>query len=254
MAAELARELVAVMFTDMVGYTALLLSDEVDAVEKRSAYWAALESAHAAHGGTIVQRLGDGSMSMFPSALAALEAGVDVQRRLGAAGVPVRIGVHVGDVVVEAERLTGVAVNVASRIESFSVPGAVLLSDSAREQVANRPDLRLADLGSFKLKGVGRPVTLYAVDVQGVVVPDLRELEGKGERFSHLPGSVPERTSSIVGRAADIDAVAGLLETHRIVTVTGPGGMGKDARPGGRPPGGGAVPGRGRVRRARSCA
>ncbi len=227
MAAELARKLVAVMFTDMVGYTALLLSDEGDAVEKRSAYWAAIESAHAAHGGTIVQRLGDGSMSMFPSALAAIEAGVEVQRRLGGAGVPVRVGVHVGDVVVEEERLTGVAVNVASRIESFSVPGAVLLSDSAREQVANRAELPLTDLGAFKLKGVGRPVVLYAVDVVGVVVPDPRELEGKGDRFSHLPGSVPERTSSILGRAADVEAVAALLQTDRLVTITGPGGIGK---------------------------
>jgi len=227
MAAELARKLVAVMFTDMVGYTDLLLSDEGDAVEKRSAYWAALESAHAAHGGTIVQRLGDGSMSMFPSALAAIEAGVEVQRRLGGAGVPVRVGVHVGDVVVEEERLTGIAVNVASRIESFSVPGAVLLSDSAREQVANRAELPLTELGAFKLKGVGRPVALYAVDVVGVVVPDPRELEGKGDRFFHLPGSVPERTSSILGRAADVEAVAALLQTDRLVTITGPGGIGK---------------------------
>ena len=224
---DLARQLVAVVFTDMVGFTALLLSDEELGLERRATYWQALESAHARHGGTIVQRLGDGSMSMFPSALAALRAGIDVQRQLDADGVPVRIGVHVGDVIVEPDRLTGVAVNVASRIESFAVPGCVLLSDAARDQVSNRADMPLTELGLFKLKGVGRPVGLYAVAAEGVVVPTPADLEGKGERFAHLPGSVPERTVSVVGRGADVDAIVELVRTHRLVTITGPGGMGK---------------------------
>ncbi len=227
MAHTLARQLVAVMFTDMVGYTALILSDEAAGLERREAYWAALELAHERHGGTIVQRLGDGSMSMFPSALAALLAGVDVQQELQAHGVPVRIGVHVGDVILEPDRLTGVAVNLASRIESFAVPGSVLLSDAARDQVANRTDVTLVDLGLFKLKGVGRPVGLYAVSAEGVAVPTPDVLEGKGERFAHLPGSVPERSTSVVGRGPDVEAVAELVRVHRVVTITGPGGMGK---------------------------
>jgi predicted ATPase/class 3 adenylate cyclase len=224
---NLARQLVAVMFTDMVGYTALILSDEKLGLERRAAYWAALEVAHERHEGTIVQRLGDGSMSMFPSALAALLAGVDVQRELQEQGVPVRIGVHVGEVILEPDRLTGVAVNVASRIESFAMPGSVMLSDAARDQVANRADVVLVDLGLFKLKGVGRPVGLYAVSADGVGVPTPDELEGKGERFAHLPGTVPERSTSVVGRGRDVEAVAELLRLHRVVTVTGPGGMGK---------------------------
>ena len=69
---SLDRRLVAVMFTDMVGYTALMQTDERLALEKRDRYLRALESHHAAFGGTIVQRLGDGSMSMFPSSLAAV--------------------------------------------------------------------------------------------------------------------------------------------------------------------------------------
>ena len=72
MSERLDRRLVAVMFTDMVGYTALMQADERLAVDKRDRYWRALESHHDAFGGTIVQRLGDGSMSMFPSSLAAV--------------------------------------------------------------------------------------------------------------------------------------------------------------------------------------
>ena len=116
-----ARRLVAVMFTDMAGYTALMQADETRAVAKRNLYVGALERAHEAAGGTIVQRLGDGSLSMFPSALAAVEAAVAMQRDLAPADVPVRIGIHVGDVLVEPERLTGDAVNVAARVESFAV-------------------------------------------------------------------------------------------------------------------------------------
>src|SRR3954470_11702322 len=168
MGEQLDRRLVAVMFTDMAGYTALMQADEQRAVEKRDRYVRALERHHAANGGTIVQRLGDGSMSMFPSSLAAVQAAVAMQQELGAEDVPVRIGVHVGEVIVEPERLTGEAVNVASRIESFAVPGAVLLSDSTYDQIKNRGDVGVVALGRFRLKNVGRPFELFAVAADGV--------------------------------------------------------------------------------------
>ncbi len=112
---RLDRRRVAVMFTDMVGYTALMQADERRGLDTRDLYMTVLESEHDAFGGTIVQRLGDGSMSMFPSSLAAVQAGVAIQRELGARDVPVRIGIHVGEVIVEPERLTGDAVNIAAR-------------------------------------------------------------------------------------------------------------------------------------------
>jgi adenylate cyclase len=118
--------LVAVMFTDMVGYTALLQADERLGVDKRDRYMSALESHHDAFGGTIVQRLGDGSMSMFPSSLAAVLAAVAIQRELTAQEVPVRIGVHVGEVVIEPERLTGDAEQRPGRkVEPTHAPGVV---------------------------------------------------------------------------------------------------------------------------------
>src|SRR4051794_6477202 len=92
---NLERPLVALMFTDMVGYTALLQANERVALEKRELYWSALERRHEEFGGTIVQRLGDGSMSMFPSSLAAVLAAAAIQRELGSSEVSVRIGVHV---------------------------------------------------------------------------------------------------------------------------------------------------------------
>jgi class 3 adenylate cyclase len=165
---RLDRRLVAVMFTDMVGYTALMQADERLGLDKRDRYMSALESHHDAFGGTIVQRLGDGSLSMFPSSLAAVLAAVAIQRELAARDVPVRIGVHVGEVTVEPERLTGDAVNIAARIESFAAPGGVMLSDSAYDQIKNRSDIGVVRLGRFRLKNVGRPFELYAVTANGV--------------------------------------------------------------------------------------
>ncbi len=166
------RQLVAVMFTDMVGYTALIQADELTAVDKRDRYIGAIERHHQSFDGTIVQRLGDGTMSMFPSSLAAVLAAVAIQRELARQDIPIRIGVHVGEVVVEPERLTGEAVNIASRVDSVAVPGAVLLSDAARDQLKNRSDVHLINLGRFRLKNVGRPLEFYAVAADGIVVPD----------------------------------------------------------------------------------
>jgi predicted ATPase/class 3 adenylate cyclase len=224
---RLDRRIVAVMFTDVVGYTALMQADERLARDKRDRYMTALESHHDAFGGTIVQRLGDGSMSMFPSSLAAVHAAVEIQRELAAHDVSVRIGVNVGEVIVEPERLTGEAVNIAARIESFAVPGGVLLSDSAYEQIRNRSDVGVVGLGRFRLKNVGRPYELYAVSADGVVVPDPAALEGKGERFASLPSNLPEPASPLVGRTADLASLAELAREHRLVTITGPGGVGK---------------------------
>ena len=227
MSEPLDRRLVAVMFTDMVGYTALIQADERLGLDKRDRYVSALETHHHAFGGTIVQRLGDGSMSMFPSSLAAVLAAVAIQQELAALDVPVRIGVHVGEVIVEPERLTGEAVNIAARIESFAVPGGVMLSDSAYDQIKNRNDVGVVRLGRFRLKNVGRPFELYAVSADGVVVPYREALEGKGERFASLPSNLPDPAAPLVGRAADLASLIELVRERRVVTITGPGGVGK---------------------------
>ena len=170
MSANLERRLVAVMFTDMVGYTALLQADEQSAVEKRERYVAALERYHDELGGTIVQRLGDGSMSMFPSALAAAQAGVAIQQELAAQDVSVRVGIHVGEVIVEPERLTGNAVNIAARIESFAAPGS---GDALGRRVRAAPEPQ---------RHLGRPARRVSVQERRQAVRALRGRRGGPRR------------------------------------------------------------------------
>src|SRR5204863_1312745 len=81
--------------------------------------------------------------------------------------------------------------------------------------------------GRFRLKNVGRPFELYAVSADGIVVPDPSALEGKGERFASLPSNLPEPATPLVGRTGDLAALVELAREHRVVTITGPGGVGK---------------------------
>jgi predicted ATPase len=163
---------------------------------------------------------------MFPSALGAVRAAVAIQRELTSADVPARIGIHVGEVMVEPERLTGEAVNIASRIESFSVAGGVMLSDSAYDQIKSRTELDVVGMGRYRLKNVGRPFELYAISAGGLVVPDPRTLAGKGESAA-LPANLPEPGAPLVGRAGDLAGLSELVRENRMVTITGPGGTGK---------------------------
>jgi predicted ATPase/class 3 adenylate cyclase len=225
---DLKRQLAAVMFTDIEGFTALMQTDESAAIAGRDKYVAVLERYHGAFGGEIVQFFGDGSLSRFANSVDAVDCAVAIQRDLRAdPEVPVRIGIHVGNVMVEPTGLIGDAVNIASRIESFGLHGAVLISDSVEDQVRNQAGLSLVDLGKFKLKNVGRPFTIFAVDAPGLRVPAHDFLQGKGEKLASLPSNLPERSVPLLGRETVINDLAALLHQYRLVTITGPGGIGK---------------------------
>ena len=228
MGEHLDRQLAAVMFADMVGFTALMQEDEQLALWARARYASVLNAQHEAFGGRIVQYYGDGALTIFPNSLDAVRCAIEIQKELRQPpDVPVRIGIHVGNVIVEPTGLIGDAVNIASRIESFGVAGGVLVSDSVHDQVRNQPQLGFVNLGKFKLKNVGRPFEIYAVSAGGLAVPAADLLLGKGEQFASLPSNLPDPATPLLGRDADLTALIGLLEQHRVVTVTGPGGIGK---------------------------
>jgi predicted ATPase len=208
------------MFCDMVGFTAAMQEDEQAALASRDRYRTVVEKVHAEFGGEIVQYYGDGTLSIFGNTVDAVRCAVAIQQTFSEVPVvPVRVGVHVGDVVVEEHGLLGDAVNVASRVESFGMAGAVLVSDSVHE---------LVSLGEFHLDNVARPHELFAVDTDGLVVPDAGSLRGKGRPVgAAVLSNLPVQVTSFVGRVQESAELEKLIRGSRLVTVTGAGGCGK---------------------------
>ena len=174
------RQLAAIMFTDMEGYTALMQKNEQGAIERRRRHREVFEKAMADHGGKIIQYYGDGTLSIFTSAIHAVNAGVEMQLLFRKEPqVPLRIGIHTGDITIDDSGVYGDGVNIASRIESFAVAGSVFISDKVFDEIKNQPHIKTTSMGMFNLKNVSRPVEVIAIANEGLVVPQPVDLKGK---------------------------------------------------------------------------
>ena len=182
------------------------------------------------HGGVVVRTEGDAAFAVFPEARAAVAASIDAQRALAGhdwpAGIDIRVrmGLHSGEAYLAGDDYGGFEVNRAARIAAAGHGGQILLSDPTRALVLDAlPDgVSIRDLGTHALRDVPRPEHLYALDVPGLrhEFPALRTA-GMG------PGDLPARLTSFIGRDEDVEAVVGLLTENRLITITGPGGIGK---------------------------
>ncbi|MDR8390878.1 adenylate/guanylate cyclase domain-containing protein [Aliifodinibius sp. S!AR15-10] len=161
---ENTRLLAAVMFIDIVGYTALMQEDEQQAIALRNRKRSVVEMQVTAFSGQIRQYYGDGALVTFQSAYQATLCARKIQEELNKAPiVPVRIGIHMGEIIVTSDGIYGDVVNVASRIESLSFAGGILISDKVEDELKNHPDLKSVFVGRFELRNVARPVEIYAV-------------------------------------------------------------------------------------------
>jgi TolB-like protein/class 3 adenylate cyclase/Flp pilus assembly protein TadD len=166
------RQLAAIMFADMTGYTALMQEDEGRAKILRDRQRKTLETYIPGNSGKIIQYFGDGTLSIFGSAIDAVKAAVDIQLELQKEPkVSLRIGLHSGDIVYDNEGVYGDCVNIASRIEGLSAPGGILISDKVYDEIKNQSEIKTLSLGKFKLKNVKRDVEVFAVANEGLVVP-----------------------------------------------------------------------------------
>ena len=166
------RQLAAIMFTDMKGSTSLMQEDEQKARVLRSKLHEILGNLIPAHNGRLVQYYGDGSLSIFNCALDAVKCSIRIQEEVKKdPSIPLRIGIHSGDISYDDHGVYGDCVNVASRIESLSVPGAVAISDKVYDEIKNQSDITTAYLGKFNLKNVKRQIEVYAISNNGLVVP-----------------------------------------------------------------------------------
>src|SRR2546425_8803036 len=168
------RRLTAILAADVVGYSRLMGANEsgtVTALETlRSDF---INPKIGEHQGRIVKMTGDGILVEFPSVVNAVACAAELQLavRDRNAGVPedrrieFRIGVNLGDVIVEGEDIFGDGVNVAARLESIAKPGGITISGSVRDHVGNRLDLAFEDMGEQALKNIERPIHVYSVSL-----------------------------------------------------------------------------------------
>lgn len=181
--AEPKRKLAAIMFVDIVGYTALMQENEKNAKSIRDKHRLVLKKEVEAHLGNILQFYGDGSLSIFDSSIEAIRAAIKIQQNsLGDEKVYLRVGIHSGDVVHDTEGAYGDGVNVASRIESLAIAGSVLISDKVYDDIKNHLEFTTHFLGSYNLKNVKKPVGVYALKASGLILPKKADIEGKIEK------------------------------------------------------------------------
>ena len=166
-----ARRLAAILAADVVGYSRLMSEDEAGTALGVREHREAARPIVTGLGGRIVKTTGDGLLLEFPSVVAAVECAIAIQklmdeRNAGASEnrrIVYRIGVNLGDVLVEGDDILGDGVNIAARLEGLCEPGGVLISGAAYDQVRGRIDADFVDLGDKNLKNIARPVRVYAL-------------------------------------------------------------------------------------------
>jgi len=167
------RKLTAIMFTDVQGYTAIMHEDEQRALALRRRHRTLFKELTEQYRGTLVQYFGDGTLTIFDSAVDAVECALALQKGFREEPViPVRIGIHVGDIVLAEDDIMGDAVNVASRIEAVSVPGSIFFSGLVNDQLRSHKKFETRFLDVFHFKNVKEPIPVFALVDDDLEVPE----------------------------------------------------------------------------------
>jgi adenylate cyclase len=232
------RRLTAILAADVVGYSKLMGSDEAGTLARlKSLHGEFIDSKIAKHQGRIVKLTGDGILAEFPSVVSAVACAVEMPRGLckRAAETPAdrriefRVGINLGDVIVEGEDIYGDGVNVAVRLESIAEPGGIAVSQSVRDHVGNRLEVTFEDRGEQSLKNIEKPVRVYNVLLEDLDFPGTTS-KMKDDRpsiavlpFNNMSGD-PEQEYFSDGMTEDIitdlSKVSGLFVVARHTAFT----------------------------------
>ena len=189
------RKLAAILAADVVGYSALMERDEKGTFARLKAHRTELlEPEIKKHHGRVFKLMGDGLLAEFGSVVDAVECAVAVQKEMakrndGAAPderIDLRIGVNLGDVIVEGEDIHGEGVNIANRLQSLAKPGGICVSQTVIDHLGNKLPISIEAMGEHQVKNIAKPVTVYRVKFDGATAPPLRTaLAAKPFRARH---------------------------------------------------------------------
>jgi adenylate cyclase len=222
------RRLAAVLVADVVGFSAQMERDDAGTLARLRLVRAdVLDPAIAENGGRIVKTTGDGVLAEFGSADGALRCAVGAQRALAARNaklpaherVELRIGINLGDVIVEDDDIFGDGVNVAARLESIAAPGGICIAAAVRDQVHGNLDIAFVDAGEQRMKNIARPIRAYAVDLGGAKPSPAPAVAVKLRAMSLGVLPLHETGDGRTGRAVTRELTAMLVRSSSLISV-----------------------------------
>src|SRR6185436_17295450 len=224
------RKLAAIFSTDVAGYSRLMGNDEEATIRTLTAYRALISSLIQQYRGRVIDSPGDNLLAEFASVVDAVRCAVEIQHELKIKndGLPehrqmqFRIGINLGDVIVEGERLYGDGVNIAARLESLAEPGGICISGTVHDHVKNKLALSYEDLGPQQVKNIAEPVCLFRVvtdEAGSQQAADSAKQKAKGKASKPvLPAPVPQAQVSGV-EGAKVEGKAGLARRKWTLTA-----------------------------------
>ena len=231
------RRLAAVLAADVAGYSRLMGADEEGTLARlKAARKSVVDPTIAAHRGRVVKTTGDGMLVEFASAVDAVRGAVEVQSGMAEQNAPIpqdqriefRIGIHVGDIIIDDNDIFGDGVNIAARLEGIAKPGGVCISSSAYDQVRDKVAVEFTDLGEQALKNIARPVRAYSMAVGdpkilrqsasssprlSIVVLPFANISGDPEQEYFVDG-VTESLTTDLSRIAGSFVIAATQHSH----------------------------------------
>jgi adenylate cyclase len=227
------RRVAAILAADVVGYSRLVETDEADTLSRLKALrQELLDPKTAEYGGRVVKLMGDGALAEFPSAIDAVRFAIEVQEDLAAreAGTPedrrivFRIGINLGDVLVEDGDLLGDGVNVAARLEGMAEPGGILISQSVWDAGVDRPGRSFFDNGERKFKNITRairvwswPRPLSALRAEGKPRVFVSDFEGHGKEGARVATDLGDELRAHFGRLTGLEVASEQRDAHYLV-------------------------------------
>ncbi len=220
------RRLVAILAADVVGYSRLMGEDEAGTLAALQAHRAEIfDPVIAERGGRLVKLMGDGALVEFTSVVDAVEAALAIQQRIEADGdsrIRLRIGINLGDVIIDGDDIYGDGVNVAARLEALAEPGGICISSIVHESIGNRVEAEFTDTGEHEVKGIARPIHVWRWPAGGAALADQAPLALPEKPsiailpFDNMSGD-PEQEFFADGMAEDI--ITGLSRFRSLFVI-----------------------------------
>jgi len=215
MSTEIERRLTNILSADVLGYSRLMGLDEAGTLATLNAYKGIMSELIAQHRGRIVSTAGDGVLAEFASSVMAVQSAVEIQRQLAERNQKLepdrqmwfRIGINLGDVIVERDDIFGDDVNIAARLQSMAEPGGILISGTVFDQVKNKLGLSFNFLGPQRLKNIETEVPVYSAVMLGAAAPPVDIKSGQ----SVLPPRTQPKLIASAVRAGAIVAFLGAI-------------------------------------------